>query len=68
MVTVSPDASGAVKEISSSTRSITVCRRRAPMFSTELFTSTAMRGERVDGVVREDERHALGRHQRDRTA
>ena len=31
---VSPERSGAVKLISSSTRSITVCSRRAPMFST----------------------------------
>jgi hypothetical protein len=32
--TVWPARSGAVKLISSSTRSITVCSRRAPMFST----------------------------------
>ena len=35
---VSPFLSGAAKEISSSTRSITVCRRRAPMFSTVELT------------------------------
>ena len=42
---VSPHRSGAVKEISSSTRSITVCSRRAPMFSTLELTSTAMSGD-----------------------
>ena len=39
---VSPERSGAAKEISSSTRSITVCSRRAPMFSMLPFTATAM--------------------------
>jgi hypothetical protein len=39
---VSPWRSGAANEISSSTRSITVCKRRAPMFSTEPLTLTAM--------------------------
>ena len=34
MRTVSPLLSGAVNDTSSSTRSITVCSRRAPMFST----------------------------------
>ena len=53
-----------MKEISSSTRSITVCRRRAPMFSTLELTATAMSAMRVDGVVGEVERHAFGRHQR----
>ncbi len=35
----SPPRSGAVKLISSSRRSITVCRRRAPMFSTDWLIS-----------------------------
>src|ERR1700683_1323773 len=39
--TVSPVRSGAEKEISSSTRSITVCNRRAPIFSTLELTATA---------------------------
>src|SRR2546425_827442 len=38
---VSPWRSGAAKEISSSTRSITVCNRRAPIFSTVELTATA---------------------------
>ena len=42
MRTVSPFLSGAANEISSSTRSITVCSRRAPIFSTLAFTATAM--------------------------
>ena len=41
MTTVWPPRSDASNEISSSTRSSTVCRRRAPMFSTVEFTSTA---------------------------
>ena len=36
---VSPALSVAVKLTSSSSRSMTVCRRRAPIFSTEAFTS-----------------------------
>ena len=38
IATVSPERSAAVNEMSSSTRSITVCSRRAPMFSTLEFT------------------------------
>src|SRR5215471_3839963 len=41
MVTVAPARSVAVKLMSSSRRSITVCRRRAPMFSTEELISAA---------------------------
>ena len=40
---VSPNRSDAVKLTSSRTRSITVCRRRAPIFSTEELTCTAIR-------------------------
>ncbi len=41
MVTDSPALSGAENEISSSSRSIMVCRRRAPIFSALSFTSNA---------------------------
>ena len=43
MRTFSPDRSAAVKLTSSSTRSITVCSRRAPMFSTDPLTLAARR-------------------------
>ena len=52
----SPDRSGAVKLISSSTRSITVCSRRAPMFSTVRVDLRRDVGDRVDRVVGEVER------------
>ena len=41
IVTVVPLVSGAENEISSKTRSITVCNRRAPIFSTDEFKCTA---------------------------
>ena len=41
IVIVSPVRSEASNQISSSTRSMTVCRRRAPMFSTVELTRTA---------------------------
>ena len=39
--TVWPDRSDALKEVSSSTRSITVTNRRAPIFSTAELAATA---------------------------
>ncbi len=65
MVTVWPPRSGAWNEASSSTRSITVCSRRAPMFSTLEFTRDRDIGQRVDGVIGDVERYAFGLHQRD---
>ena len=41
MIRLSPERSAAAKLMSSTTFSNTVCRRRAPMFSTAPFTSTA---------------------------
>ena len=47
-----------MKLTSSSTRSMTVCRRRAPMFSTEAFTCTATLASAFTRP-REVERHGL---------
>ena len=54
----------AVKLISSSRRSITVWRRRAPIFSTERFTSAATWAISAYRVLGEVERHVLGPEQR----
>ena len=62
---VSPWRSGAAKEISSSTRSITVCSRRAPIFSTVEFTATAMSASASMAIVGDVERDAFGLQQRD---
>jgi hypothetical protein len=44
--------SGASNETSSSSFSITVCRRRAPMFSVRSLTRVAKSAIRVDGLRR----------------
>ena len=45
-------------------RSITVCSRRAPIFSTDAFTSTAMRAIASIASAVKSSVDALGRHQR----
>ena len=62
---VSPDRSGAEKLTSSSTRSITVCRRRAPIFSTVALTSAATRASALIASSVKASVDALGAHQRD---
>ena len=64
MVMVSPPLSVASKEISSSTRSITVCSRRAPMFSTVEFTCAAMSASASMASSVKFSVDALGLHQR----
>ena len=54
----------ASKESSSSSRSITVCSRRAPMFSVRSFTSAAMRAISSIAVVAELHVDPLGGEQR----
>ena len=56
--------SGASKEISSSSFSITVCSRRAPMFSVRSLTSTAKSAIAPIASAVNVERHALGDEQR----
>ena len=54
----------ASKEMSSSSFSITVYRRRAPMFSVRSFTCAGDLGQPADAGVGEFELHALGGEQR----
>ena len=61
---LSPERSAAVKLISSTTFSSTVCSRRAPMFSDRAVHRHGRVGQGVDGVVGEGQGHALGGHQR----
>ena len=59
-----PLCSEASYDTVSSSRSITVCRRRAPMFSVRSFTWKAISAMRLHAALVELDLHAFGRHQR----
>ena len=61
--TLVPDFPGREKDTSSSSRSITVCRRRAPIFSAWELALAAISESPVDCLVLENELHALRSHQ-----
>ena len=62
MVISSPLRSDAVKLMSSTSFSITVCKRRAPMFSTPLVDLSGQVGNFTNGVIGEVERYFFDGH------